>query len=212
MLSVIIPVFNGEKYLLECLQSLPSGAEIIVVDDGSTDNSAEIASEFGATVFKLINGGPVIARNHGLLHARGDFIMFMDADDVMVPGGTDIIMQNFDDETDGVIALRTDFKSPDSDKEFIIKESKGHGVIAGCAIFRRRAFDTVGNFDEELLCGDGFEWLLRAEKNGIKIKRINDIVCRRRLHGDNMGVRMRDQEMRDYVKIIRKHKLGGMKS
>lgn len=84
-ISVIIPVFNGAGTLPSCLQALAGSqfpaAECIVIDDGSTDNSAAVAEQFGAKV--LSTGGrcgPAIARNLGARHANGDLLLFIDAD------------------------------------------------------------------------------------------------------------------------------------
>jgi glycosyltransferase involved in cell wall biosynthesis len=90
LVSVIIPLYNAAPYISDCLESVLSqtwpNKEIIVVDDGSTDNSAEIAKGFAATGVKLIvqpNSGASIARNVGLAHAKGAYIQFMDADDLL---------------------------------------------------------------------------------------------------------------------------------
>ncbi len=93
-ISVIIPVYNAEKYLCECLDSVISAAErvdiaaieLVCVDDGSTDGSAEILREYAArnsciTVITQENQGPGVARNTGLAAAKGEYITFIDADD-----------------------------------------------------------------------------------------------------------------------------------
>ncbi len=90
--TVIVPIYNVEKYLEECLQSLErqklKGIEVILVNDGSTDHSAEIAKEYcdRNTNFKLINrknGGLSAARNTGLDTASGEYIHFLDSDDYL---------------------------------------------------------------------------------------------------------------------------------
>ncbi len=83
--SVIIPVYNGSKTLRDTLNSVFNmdypAYEIIVVDDASTDNTCEIAEEFGARIAKLEqNSGPAAARNHGALHAKYDTLLFTDSD------------------------------------------------------------------------------------------------------------------------------------
>lgn len=88
--SIIIPVYNTEKFLIECLESLVNqtlaSKEIIIVDDGSTDNSYKILKEYSerykfVKVFKKENGGQSSARNLGLSKASGEYIMFVDSDD-----------------------------------------------------------------------------------------------------------------------------------
>ena len=208
MISVIIPVFNGEKYLDECLSSIKNtGIEIIVVNDAGTDNSENIAKKYTDKIINISKSGPVVARNIGLKSANGEYIMFMDADDVLVENAIDILSQQIKG-FDIVIGLRQDFISPDCvDTYKPISEQKksSHGVISGCALLKKSAFDIVGDFDSDLMCGDGYDWLLRAEKSGIKINKIDSVVCHRRLHNSNMGRTLKNQECLDYVKIIRKH-------
>ncbi|WP_017588464.1 bifunctional glycosyltransferase/CDP-glycerol:glycerophosphate glycerophosphotransferase [Nocardiopsis ganjiahuensis] len=93
-LSVIVPIYNVERYLEECLRSLQvqtwRDLEVVMVDDGSQDESATIAKRFGEKDprFRLIqkeNGGLGAARNTGLLHAKGDHVTFVDSDDVIPP-------------------------------------------------------------------------------------------------------------------------------
>ena len=90
MISIIVPIYNAERYLEACLDSLLSQSEkelqILLVDDGSTDGSLAIAKEYAAKdtrveVFHQSNAGQSAARNVGLQHAKGEFIAFVDADD-----------------------------------------------------------------------------------------------------------------------------------
>ncbi|GAB3099998.1 glycosyltransferase [Aestuariicella hydrocarbonica] len=91
LVSIIVPVFNGERHIGQCLTSLVGqrypNKEIIVVDDGSTDNSAAIVRSFGDRVQYLLqdNAGSAVARNTGLDHAHGDYIAFNDGDDLWAP-------------------------------------------------------------------------------------------------------------------------------
>src|SRR5262245_14462630 len=87
-ISVVIPVYNGAPYLGKAIksvlrQSIPV-LEVIVVDDGSTDDSADVAGSFGepVRVVQQANSGPAAARNSGIQHAGGDFLAFLDADDL----------------------------------------------------------------------------------------------------------------------------------
>lgn len=89
-ISVIVPVFNAEKYVKECLESILTqdfcDYEVICIDDGSTDNSLEIVSRFeekykNVRVIKTINGGVSAARNRGIDEAKGKYIYFIDSDD-----------------------------------------------------------------------------------------------------------------------------------
>ncbi|MEG1442219.1 MAG: glycosyltransferase [Oscillospiraceae bacterium] len=89
-LTIIIPVYNAEKYLRRCISSIIEqdypNLELILVNDGSTDNSFSIMREFPAIILDKQNGGAASARNEGLRYATGDFIMFVDSDDSLAPG------------------------------------------------------------------------------------------------------------------------------
>src|SRR2546426_10667200 len=91
LISCIVPVFNGERYLHETLNSILAQTyrplEIIVADDGSTDGTRTIVASYGQQVRYLwqLNAGPAAARNLGLTAAKGEFIAFLDADDLWHP-------------------------------------------------------------------------------------------------------------------------------
>jgi glycosyltransferase involved in cell wall biosynthesis len=92
LFSVVIPTFNRAKYLREALESVflqdVPGLQVIVIDDGSTDDTRSVAAEYGSRVEYVYqeNRGPGAARNHGVRRARGEFVAFLDSDDVWLPG------------------------------------------------------------------------------------------------------------------------------
>ena len=99
-LSVIIPAYNSAKYLRRCLESLPATSpalQVIVVDDGSTDNTREVLSaireqDSGIEVISKENGGVSSARNAGLEKASGDYVVFLDVDDILSPGAVNLLL------------------------------------------------------------------------------------------------------------------------
>lgn len=111
-ISIIVPIYNSEKYLARCIESILrqtySNLEIILVDDGSVDDSAHICDSFAfrderILVFHQPNGGVSVARNLGLKKAKGDFVMFVDADDWMEPDLCEILISSMDEKCDLVI-------------------------------------------------------------------------------------------------------------
>src|SRR4051812_12252844 len=94
-ISAVVPCYNGEVFLAEALESISRQSrrvdEIIVVDDGSTDRSAEVAESWGATVIRQPNRGEGAARNRGIEAAKGDVIAWLDADDLWRPRHIEVV-------------------------------------------------------------------------------------------------------------------------
>ena len=113
-ISIVVPVYNVEKYLSTCLDSLlvqglgPNDYEIILVNDGSKDSSLEICNKYASTypnifVYSQDNQGVSVARNHGLSKAKGEWIMFVDSDDFICKGSLKYLLDNYcSDKYDGI--------------------------------------------------------------------------------------------------------------
>lgn len=91
LLSIIIPVYNGEKYIKECLESINKknndNIEVLVIDDGSTDNTQNICKKYNnIKYYRNKNHGVSYSRNYGIKHANGKYLMFVDSDDMLIDG------------------------------------------------------------------------------------------------------------------------------
>lgn len=114
MISVIIPVYNSENFLEECLDSLLSQTfdefEIVIVDDGSTDSSSKICDHFALSrrnvkVFHIENGGLLLARRKGMMEASGDYFMSLDSDDCLRSDAIEIIQKSINNHHADVICF-----------------------------------------------------------------------------------------------------------
>lgn len=114
LVSVIVPVYNAQKYLDACLDSLLSQSydqlEVILVNDGSRDGSLALCLERAELDKRIIvldqqNAGPGAARNAGLDVAQGEYVLFSDSDDIVLPGAVESLVEAMDDMQDVVIAL-----------------------------------------------------------------------------------------------------------
>jgi GT2 family glycosyltransferase len=164
-LSVIIPVHNGGAHLPRCLEALRAsdlkGREVVVVDDGSTDDSADAALSLGFEVVRLdARRGPAAARNEGARRARGNILLFLDADVVARPDTlarveaffrgheeTAALFGSYDDAP-GARGFVSQYKN--LAHHFIHQRSRAEAETfwAGCGAVRREAFAAVGGFDE----------------------------------------------------------------
>lgn len=212
--SVIIPCYNAAAYIGEAIDSVlkqgPEVYEIIVIDDGSTDASASAVNSFGPTVLykHQSNQGISAARNRGVEQASGDYIAFLDADDLWPAGSLEQRLDALrkDQELDSAFGMVEQFISPDVDQEtragLHCPAGSQHGRLAGCMVIRRDAYGRVGPFDEELRLGETMDWIARAEAIGISMVMLDDVVLRRRIHGSNT-VLTEERQNADYLRALR---------
>lgn len=132
-ISVVIPAYNEEEYLPACLQAFRKQVftdfEIIVVDNNSTDKTAEIAAAFGAKVVKESKQGMIPARERGFNEAAGEIIARTDADTIVSPSWLRIIAQQFDKHP-GIAAITGTFTSPSRYIPSIIFKMYTRGFVA----------------------------------------------------------------------------------
>lgn len=210
LISVIIPVRNGANYLQEALESISRQGcrtEIIVVDDGSEDDTAQIAARFGCKVLSHPESkGPVAAKNTGLKAAAGQFVLFLDHDDRMRDGALRALCSALqgDASASAVQAMVQDFRSPECDDPSIaIRPEPYYGLFTGAILMRRTVFGTIGMFDESKTAGEIIDWTGRMEQNGLTIKKTDLVSTDRRVHGSNFGRTRREEQFKDFAALLR---------
>ena len=214
LVSVIIPVYNGGKFLAEAADSVlaqgVSSLELIVVDDGSTDDTREIAGELpGVIVYEYQeNQGPAAARNHGLKLARGDLIAFQDVDDIWPPGrlaaqlsclsknpGVDIVT--------GLVQCLRPVVSDNGSVDWSPWEEPWFFNSIPASVFRKSTFDVLAGFNETLRYGEDSDFFLRAREQGLTVAKLPLITLFYRLHENNMthGKSPRDLNVLQVLKL-----------
>lgn len=212
LISVIIPVFNGERYVAEALESALGQSyrciEIIVVDDGSTDHSAAVVQRYSPKVryCHQANRGIGAARNAGIDLARGTFFAFLDADDLWPEHKLERQMAAFDRDAslDMVFGHIQQFISPeledDLKKRVRCPAHSEPGRLPGAMLIKRDAFLRVGHFSAAI--GEALDWMLRAQDLGLKGTMVSDIVLKRRLHSTN-SVLLHGNVLGEYAKYLK---------
>jgi glycosyltransferase involved in cell wall biosynthesis len=212
--SVIIPVYNGEAFLAEAVESIQrqnhSPLEIIVVDDGSTDGTASVAANFGDEVRYAYqtNSGPPAARNRGLRMAHGNVISFLDADDLWVDNKLELQLPRLAENPSVSIILgrkQLVYQTEVVDGEPELGEFVAPQIAAnlGCGVFRRSVFNEVGFFDETLYYCDDWDWFMRARELGVSMVVHQQVVLFSRRHEHNLTNR-RELNNRYVVRMLRK--------
>ena len=218
LISCVVPVYNGEEYLAETVESILaqtySPLEIIVVDDGSTDGTAAVAHGFGGQVRYVYqpNLRQAAARNRGIDEAAGELIAFLDADDMWLPEKLSMQHAEFGrrPELGASFTYIQNFWIDELGDE--AERFRGHRIAAplpgysgSTLVARRRAFEVVGRFDDSLLHGETHEWILRARHCGCTVDILPDVLCRRRLHQRNMSRVHQDRSRNVFLDIIKTH-------
>lgn len=210
--SVIIPVYNGAPFLAEAIHSVLrqnyERLEIIVVDDGSTDDTADVAARFAARIrfVQQDNRGPSAARNRGLEMARGDVIAFLDADDLW-PGEKlnrqlDYLRRH--PQTEVVTGRVQVMKLAAGTGERVFEDFADPlvSVNLGAALYRKSVFQTVGLFDPAMRYSEDVDWFMRARERGVRIHVLEQTALFYRLHEGNMthGRNLRDLKFMTVLK------------
>jgi glycosyltransferase involved in cell wall biosynthesis len=214
LVSVLIGVYNGARYLREAIESVLAQTrpphELIVVDDGSTDESGAIAEGYGLPVrcIRQERGGMAASRNRAVSEATGDFFAFLDADDRFPPDKLERQLAVFDVDPglDVVYGHVTEFLSPDLDEEALaLLRRPTHDFpwpTPNLMLVKREAFFRVGPFSTDLKVGIGVDWFARATEVGLKSAVPAIVVLERRLHAENNGIRER-QFKPQYLHVLK---------
>jgi glycosyltransferase involved in cell wall biosynthesis len=200
LISCIVPAFNAERYLGEALDSILAQTwrpiEVIVVDDGSADDTAQVAKRYGERITYICqaNAGPAAARNRGLDAATGAYVAFLDADDVWHEEKLSRQMARFDarPELELCLAHIQNFWEPEfKDEEDRLRDHRFSkplpAYVTQAMLARRTLFDVVGQFDTTLRIVDDTDWFLRAADRGTVTEVMPVVLISRRLHESNIS-------------------------
>lgn len=214
--DVVIPAYNAQQYLREAIASVIAQtapvARIIVVDDGSTDATCDIARGCGprVEVHRQPNLGAAAARNAGIARCDAALVAFLDADDRWLPrrlaGG---VVRLAADPALGFVCtrLRT-FASPElaPDEQARLRAGNAElqdGWIASALTVRRAVLAQVGAFAEDLRVAETIDWFSRARAMGVRGEMLADVLVERRLHLANATRRAAGHH--DYLVAARRH-------
>lgn len=205
--SIIIPCFNMERYLAESLRSVLAQtypvSDIIVIDDGSTDASAAVAATFdGVRVIRQTNQGISAARNRGVSEAKGEYLIFLDADDRLLPDAVQIGVENLSARPEcafvygfcrqidagGAPLLHLAEPEPVTHASYTTLLAGSGLVPPAAACHRRAAFETVGGFDPKWGLSQDHELYLRIARK-FPIYCHNRVVVEWRQHGGSLSKR-----------------------
>ena len=212
VVSVVVPVHNGMRYLRQALESVIGqrgvSLQLIVVDDGSDDGSADLAREVApeATVVSQPQQGEGQARSRGVEIAEGSHLAFIDADDLWPPDKLALQLRTLEEAPDAEIVFGhvKQFRSEDVPEghEFRGEDEVRPGPIWGTLFLRRETFERIGPFRTAGTIGGFLDWLARARDAGCKELMLPDILLYRRLHPWSLTATT-PQLTQDYARVLK---------
>lgn len=210
-LSVVLPLYNGARYVSNAIESivtqadLPRDWEVIVIDDGSTDEGAAICQGLARRYEHIrievqpTNQGVAVARNRGVNLARYEYLCFIDQDDMWVPNKWRMQLQALTEQKpDFVLGHQEFFLQSDQmplpswfRPEWALVPQQGY--LFGCLLIKRHDFFKFGLLDERCKFGaDDVEWFGRARQMSLNALMLSETVLKRRIHTNNASAQTQD--------------------
>ena len=223
--SVIIPCYNREQFIREAIQSAlrqEGDLEVIVVDDGSTDDSWGILQSFGSqiTAKRIANGGVSHARNVGLEIAKGDFIQFLDSDDLLVMGSLDDQVAFAEEMKDECIVVGRTTEFSEGNHNFRLDRYNFNGLNVGAVIgvlevvssvlscwlclYPRDLLIKSAGFREDIRVAEDYELNSRLSRGGAKFVYSGINVIRTRYHsGERLSKMFQDDDHKMLLSLMK---------
>jgi glycosyltransferase involved in cell wall biosynthesis len=207
-ISCIVPVYNGERFLAEALESILGqtyqNLEVIVVDDGSTDGTESVARQFRRRIrhHRQANAGAPAARDEGIRISTGDMVAFLDADDLWHPEKLDRQWARFDARPELDLCFTHVQHFWEAEMEEQAKRFQNHRLsqilpsyLTQALLVRRALFHKIGTFDTGLKFADAMDWFLRAVHEGIIMELLPEVLWYRRIHRANASMESDTHQM-----------------
>jgi len=214
--SIVLPTFNGAKYIAQsiksCLDQTYRNIELIVIDDASSDDTVEKVKTFRDDRMRLVplekNQGHIAALNKGFAMSTGDFLTWTSDDNYygpqaiekMVeeledPGGTDFVYTQYqviDENGNNQRLGRTE------DPDYLDVDN----CVGGCFLYRRKVYETIGDFNPEAFLAEDYEYWLRVRQK-FRMKKIDSVHYFYRMHGTSLTGVHKEEKVQRQVALVR---------
>jgi GT2 family glycosyltransferase len=229
LVSIVIPCFNVDRFVAEAVNSALAqthpAIEVIAVDDASTDATVEVLRGFGDRIrleTNRANAGPGATRNRGLALARGEFVQFLDADDVLAPEKVQRCLAAFADDSDMVFCRNEYFRDdhsrglpaltqslttrlighmhwdPARAAEYVLREE----IQTAMPLHRAEYLRRVGGFREDIWSMEDTELHFRLVLSGARIQRVDQVLVHCRHHGSPFRLRTRQGRFLESLRAL----------
>jgi glycosyltransferase involved in cell wall biosynthesis len=215
LVSCVVPAFNSGRYIGEALDSILaqtySNIEIIVSDDGSTDDTASVVARRGEHIryLKQETAGPAATRNLGTAASKGELLAFLDADDLWHEQKLERQLDRFHSrpELEACVTHAQMFWIPGLEQEAEeYRENPRSEAVPGYAtttlLAKRSVFERVGSFRTDLWFSDATDWFMRARESGVVIELMPDVLTYHRMHERNLTRRRSEASKVEFARVV----------
>ena len=222
LVSVIIPTYNNAALVSDAIESVLAqtyrNREIVVVDDGSTDDTASRLERFGAKInlIRREHGGPAVARNAGIRASRGELVGFLDSDDVWRPEKLELSVPALLAGSEiGVVYTALRIHEMDTGRSYLLRQYtmsgrmarelfiECRGVNTSTLLVRRSSLEAVGHFDEDLFRAQDWDMMIRLAEQ-FEYAHVQEVLTERRLHAGSLSVTHAHLYAEYNLRVIRK--------
>ena len=226
LVSVIIPAYNAAEHIQKAIESVLiqnyRNFELLIINDGSTDNTEEIIRTYKSDKIKYIrqeNCGLAATHNAGIRQSGGEFVVKLDADDMMAPDFISKHLQEFENHPDADLVYCDDYlidkkgkplrviDNPEyADRKSLIRDlfRSGFPIVPFRTCIRRSVFDKIGFFDESLHVGEDYDMMRRFVQHGLKVHHLRGALYLRRMGFDSLSRDFTSQKASSLFEILRR--------
>jgi len=213
--SIVLPTYNGSRYIGEsiksCLQQTHAHLELIIIDDGSTDNTVQIVQSFNDPRINYIrlgaNRGHIAALNHGFSVSQGEYLTWTSDDNYYAPEAIAVMIKELNNSKADFVYAKYQVIDQDG-KNTRIGRSEDPGYldidncVGGCFLYRRKVYRTVGDFNPEAFLAEDYEYWLRVRAK-FKMKKIDPVLYFYRDHPKSLTGVHKEERVQEQVQKIR---------
>ncbi len=220
LVSVIIPCHNYGKFLRECVESVVNqtyqNLEVIIVNDGSFDDTAEVASQLSiqypqvSVISQRNSGQPAIARNGGIAAAKGAYILCLDADDKIFPEFIEHTARCLNENPEVAIAYPDQQNFGDKSNfephpEYSSRNLVWFNFIPPASLFRKKAWEATGGFATNVVGYEDWDFWVSCGEKGFTGKHVAGAIWYYRVHGDGLYNAQKDKDQRLKARVVMNH-------
>jgi glycosyltransferase involved in cell wall biosynthesis len=224
LVSVVMPAYNAAKYIVGAIESVLAQSyrnfELVIVDDGSTDNTGDIVSGFKDDRIKYFykeNAGASSARNLAIKKSKGDFIANLDTDDLLRPSFITGHLREFERHPEADLVYCDDYllgengkpmrvieRQEYTDRKSLIRDLFLCPVLSFRTCVRRSVFDKIGFYDEQLVVAEDYDMLRRFIKQGLKMHHLKAALYVRRVLSSSLSRNFTAQTAESHLEVLKR--------